>query len=103
MTDAEHFTTELFTSAGMNVSSARDRDGPAADATSPASSRLQMIDPASWPTNNLGILAQYDAVAECFRLAPPHEWASDEIPFDVIKGKGKGKGKTFAPIPDLLP
>ena len=56
-----------------------------------------------WPTNTSGILALFDDAADCFRLTPPHDYASDEVPFDLIKGKGKGKGKSSAPRPDLLP
>ena len=85
MEDAEHLTS--------TVGSAHDSNGPAADASSNASSRLQLIDPAVWPTNTFGILAQHDDAAECFRLTPSHDWASDEIPFDVVKGKGKAKVK----------
>ena len=95
MADAEHLTS--------TAGSARDSNGPVADASSNASSRLQLIDPAQWPTNTFDILAQYDDAAECFRLTPPHDWASDEIPFYVVKGNGKGKGNASGPIPDLLP
>ena len=68
-------------------------------------SRLLLIDPAQWPTNQFGILARYDDAADGFRLVPPHDWPSDVVPFDTIqsKGKGKGKGTTSAPLPDLLP
>ena len=56
MADAEHLTS--------TVGSAHDSNGPAADTSSTASSRLQLIDPAVWPTNTFGILAQYDDAME---------------------------------------
>lgn len=91
MADSEHLASTF--------SNARDSNGPAADETSNASSRLQQIDPAHWPTNTFGILALFDDAADCFRLTPPRDYASDEVPFDLIKGKGKGKSS--APRPDL--
>ena len=110
--DATHFPeADVNAPGGAGPEIPALSDGPEADILRSASNRLQLINPAHWPTNTYGIPAQYDDAAECFRLTPPHEWDADEIPYSVIKGKGKGskidgsagKGKGPAPLPDLLP
>ena len=93
--------------ADARVSSSNDLDGLSHDTASRSGrdARLSLIDPAHWPTNELGVLATYDDMAECFRLTPPHDYDTDEVPYSLILGKGIGKGKGSSPRPalDLLP
>ena len=85
------------------ATSSNDLDGLLHDSS--RSGRLSLIDPEHWPTNELGVLARFDDIADCFRLAPPHDYDTDEVPYSLIlcKGKGKGKGSGPRPAHDLLP
>ena len=90
--DADHFPeADVKAPGGTGPEIPALLDGHEADLLRSASNRLQLINPAHWPTNTFGILAQYDDAAECFRLTPPHEWDADEIPYSVIKGKRQRK------------
>ena len=108
--DAGHSTATDARAAGSNGSDATPpRSGH--DAASHRSTRLNLIDPVHWPTNSIGVLALFDDMADCFRLAPPHDYDTDEVPYNLILAKGKGKGKGSEPrlpaaapsVPDLLP